>query len=131
MDRIKKLLESLYLGDRFCEKMEIIEDKIIFQINLISRLEEGSTEWNYYSGKNIEQGCLVFEGVVEFHTNSELEFNDEIYSVDVVGKDEELYSFVVSGCNVSDECISTGIEYQIKAKTFYIYNPQDDSILTN
>ena len=36
MDRIKKLLESLYLGDRFCEKMEIIEDKIIFQINLIS-----------------------------------------------------------------------------------------------
>ena len=131
MDRMKKFLESLYFGDRFCEKMELIDDKIIFQINLISRLEEGSPEWNYYSGKDIEPGCLVFEGVVEYHTNNELEFNDEIYSVDVVGKEEELYFFVVSGCNVSDECISTDIEYQIKAKTFYIFNPQDDSIVTN
>ena len=131
MDRMKKFLESLYFGDRFYEKMEIIDDKIIFQINLISRLEEESTEWNYYSGKDIEHGCLVFEGVVEYHTNNELEFNDEIYSVDVVGKEEELYFFVVSGCNVSDECISTDIEYQIKAKTFYIFNPQDDSIITN
>ena len=126
MDRMKKFLESLYLGDRFCEKMEIIDDKIIFQINLISRLEEGSTEWNYYSGKDIEHGCLVFDGVVEYHTSTELEFNDEIYSVDIVGKEDGLYSFVVYGCNVSDENVSTGIEFHIKAKQFYIFNPQQN-----
>lgn len=52
-----------------------------------TNLEKGSIEWNYYSGKDIEHGCLGFDGVVEYHTNSELEFNDEIYSVDIVGKE--------------------------------------------
>lgn len=126
MNSIKKFLDSLYLGDRYCERMKIGDNKIIFQINCISRLEEGSTEWNYCSGKDIEHGCLVFDGVVEYHTNTELEFNDEIYSVDIVGKEDGLYSFVVCGCNVSDENISTGIEFRIKAKQFYIFNPQQN-----
>ncbi len=126
MNNIKKFLDSLYFGDRFCERMEIGDNKIVFQINCISRLEEGSTEWNYYTGKDIEHGCLVFDGVVEYHTNSELEFNDEIYSVDLVGKKDGLYFFLVRGCNVSDDNISTGIEYQIKAKQFYIFNPQQN-----
>ena len=61
MNNIKKFLDSLYLGDRFCERMEIRDDKIVFQINCISRLEEGSIEWNYYSSKDIEHGCLHFQ----------------------------------------------------------------------
>ena len=33
-----------------------------------TNLEKGSIEWNYYSGKDIEHGCLGFDGVVEYHT---------------------------------------------------------------
>ena len=66
MNNIKSFLGSIYLGDRFCEKVEISCNKIVFQINCISRIEEGSVEWNYYSEKDIEHGCLVFDGVVEY-----------------------------------------------------------------
>ena len=71
MKNIKKFLNSIYLGDRFCEKMEIRDDKIILQINCISRLEEGTKEWNYYSQKDIQHGCLVFGGVTEYSFNHE------------------------------------------------------------
>ena len=126
MNNIKKFLSSLYFGDRFCERMEIVDDKIVFQINCISRLEEGTTEWNYYVDRDINHGCLIFEGVTEYRENSELEFNDEIYNVDIVGEEDGLYSFLICGCNVSDKCVSTDLEYHIKAKKFYIFDPEQN-----
>lgn len=123
MKYIKEFLSSIYLGDRYCEKFEIEDDKISFQINCISRVKEGTKEWNYYSDEDIEHGCLVFDEVVEFSSSSELVINDEIYEIDVVEKKDDIYSFIVYGCNMSDEAISTDIELQIKAKKFYIFNP--------
>jgi hypothetical protein len=114
----------------YSEKIEIKDDKISFQINCISRLKEGTKEWNYYSDEDIEHGCLVFDEVVEFSSSSELVINDEIYEIDVVEKKDDIYSFIVYGCNMSDEAISTDIELQIKAKKFYILNPQDNMIIT-
>ena len=55
MEHIKKFINSIYLGDRYCEKIEIKDDKISFQINCISRLKEGTKEWNYYSDEDIEE----------------------------------------------------------------------------
>ena len=129
MKNIKKFLNSIYLGDRFCEKMEIRDDKIILQINCISRLEEGAKEWNYYSQKDIQHGCLVFAGVTEYSFNSELLFNDEIYEIQVTGKEDNIYSFVIYGCNMSNEAVSTDIELRIKAKEFYILSPIDKSVV--
>ena len=122
MEYIKNFLNSIYLGDRYCEKIEIKDDKISFQINCISRVKEGTKEWNYYSDEDIEHGCLVFDEVVEFSSSSELVINDDI-EIDVVEKKDDVYSFIVYGCNVSDEAISTDIELYIKAKKFYIFNP--------
>jgi len=122
MKRIKAFLESIYLGDRYCEKIEIKDDKISVQINCISRVKKGTKEWNYYSDEDIEHGCLVFDEVVEFISNSELVINGDI-EIDVVEKKDDIYSFIVYGCNISDEAISTDIELQIKAKKFYIFNP--------
>ena len=122
MKRIKEFLKSIYLGDRFCEKLEIKDDKISFQINCISRVKKGTREWNYYSDEDIEHGCLVFDEVIEFISNSELVISEDI-EIEVVEKKDDIYSFIVYGCNVSDEAISTDIELQIKAKKFYIFNP--------
>ena len=66
-------------------------------------MKEGTKEWNYYSDEDIE--------------------------IDVVEKKDDIYSFIVYGCNVSDEAISTDIELQIKAKKFYIFNPVEIEIL--
>ncbi len=126
MDNIKKFLNSIYLGDRFCENIEIKNNKILLQINCISRLKEGAEEWNYYVEKDIEHGFLVFDDVIDFSLNSELPINDEIYEIKVTEKKDEIYSFIVYGCNISNNAISTDIEMQIRAKKFYIFNPKDN-----
>ena len=127
---MKNFLDTIYLGDRYCERFEIKDNRIIFQINLISRLEEGTTEWNYYSEKDVEHGFLVFDEVVDYTLNSELTFNDEISEIEVIDKKDQVYSFVVYGCNVSDEAVSTDIELRVRAKNFYIFNPQNNAIIT-
>ncbi len=120
MNYIKNILRTLYLGDRFCEKVLVNKNKISFQINCISKLKEGTKEWNYYTEEDIEHGYLVFDEVVEFGTNSELSFNDEIYNIEVVEKKEDIYLFIIYGCNVSKSAVSTDIEMWIRAKKFYI-----------
>lgn len=92
------------------------DGKISFQINCISRLKEGTKEWNYYSEEDIEHGYLVFDGVVDFSSSSELPLNDEIYEIEITEKINGTYNFIVSGCNVSDDAISTDIILQIRAK---------------
>lgn len=130
MDKMKKFLDSIYIGDRFCENVTIKDNKISFQINCISRLKEGTKEWNYYSEEDIEHGCLVFDEVIDFTSSSVLPFNDEIYAIEIAEKTNEIYTFIVYGCNISDDAISTDIRLQIRAKNFYIFNPQNNSIIT-
>lgn len=129
MDRIKKFLSSIYLGDRFCENFIISDDKILLQINCISRLKEGTEEWNYYSKEDIEHGYLVFDEVIDFSLSSEMTFNDEVYEIKIIEKANETYTFIVYGCNVSEDAVSTDIEMQIRAKEFYIFDPQDNCII--
>ena len=130
MERMNYFLSSLYFGDRWCERMEVEGDRVIIQVNNISRVQKGTKEWNYYTKEDIEHGCLVFEEVSEFSSNSDMEFNDEIYEVKMLEKIDEEYTFVVYGCNVSDKFVSTDLEYCIRAKRFYILNPQDNTLVT-
>lgn len=125
MDEMRKFLASIYLGDRFCEKLEIGDGKIVFHINLISRLREGTREWNYYSEKDIAHGCLVFDQVVDYRFDRELPFNDEIYDIKVLEKEKDFFSFAVCGCSVSENAIPTDIVLSIKAGECYIFNPQN------
>ncbi len=131
MEKINTFLKSIYLGDRYCENVDIGENKIVIQINLISRIKKGCKEWNYYSDEDIEHGCLVFEDVVEYYLSSKLPFNDEIYRIQAIEKQDDIYSFIVYGCSVSDEALSTDIQLQIKAKRFYIYDPQNNRVIIN
>ena len=86
MDKIKRFLNSIYLGDRFCEGIDIKDRQIRLQINCISRVRDGSGEWNYYSDEDIEHGCLVFDEVVDFGWDNGLCINDEIYDIELVKK---------------------------------------------
>lgn len=130
MKELEDLLNSIYLGDRYCEKMEIDGDKIVIQINLISRVKRGCTEWDYYSEEDMEHGCLVFEDVMEYFSDNDLALNDEIYEIRATGKEGDIYSFIVCGCNVSDQAVSTDIQLRIKAKKFYLYDPINDRTVT-
>ena len=128
MEKINKFINSIYIGDRFCEQIEIQKDKIYFQINCISRLEKGSTEWNYYDDEDIEHGCIVFDEVVYCDMNSKLPINDEIYQIEVAEKNDDVYSFVVYGCHISDDAVSTEIQMLIKAKDIYLLDKLNNII---
>ena len=130
MEPMKKFLSSLYLGDRFCEKVTFENHKISFQMNCISRLKEGTKKWNYHCKQDVEHGCLVFDGVVGFSFSSGLFFNDEIYGIEVISNINGIYTFVVYGCNVSDDATSTDIQLHIKAKEFYFFDPKNDEMIT-
>jgi len=130
MDSIRKFLSSIYLGDRFCEGLIIEKDRISFQINLISRLEKGTSAWNYYSKEDLEHGHLVFDGVTEWSINRSLPFNDEICEIEILNKTDGIYTFVVHGVNVSDDFEYTELEMTIKAKSFYLFDPQNNFIVT-
>ena len=75
---VEKLCNSIYLGDRYCEKVIIKDNIIMFQINLISRIKEGAKEWEYYNDKDLENGFLVFDNVINFTINNGSTINDEI-----------------------------------------------------
>ena len=129
MDNINDFLNSIYLGDRYCENIIITDQRILFQINCISRLENGTKEWNYYSDADIEHGYLVFDGVIDYCFNTDLVLNDEIYEIKVIEENDKIFSFVIYGCNVSKDAVCKDIEILIKARKFYILNPKDNSII--
>ena len=86
MDNIIAFLNSIYLGDRYCENIIITDQRILFQIKCILRLEKGTREWNYYLDADIEHGYLVFDGVIDYCFNTALVLNDEIYEIKVIEK---------------------------------------------
>lgn len=94
------------------------------------QIKRGLKKWDYDCKQDIEHGCLVFDGVTDFSFRSGLFFNDEIYEIEVISNMNEIYTFVVYGCNVSDDTVSTDIQLQIKAKEFYLFDPKNNQIIT-
>ncbi len=123
---MKNFLKTLYFGDRGCEKLEMLDDKIIVQIDCISRTEPGSDQWNYYTGGDIYHGQLVFEGVIDFKFNPGLIPNDYFDSLDLVEEKDDCFLFRITGTNVTFYKPYTGsnVEIDIRCKDFYILDPQ-------
>ena len=130
MTNLELFLKSIYLGDRYCEKVEINEKRISFQMNCISRLRPQTEKWDFFTEKDIMHGSLVFDNVIEYSINSDRPFNDEIYGIEVIDKKDDIYSFVVYGCNISNESVSTDVEMRIRAKEFYILDSQNNKRIT-
>ena len=120
---VEKLCNSIYLGDRFCENVKIYESKIIFQINLISRIKEGESEWNYYNEKDLENGCLVFDKVISFTINNGSTINDEI-EVHYINNEDGIYHFIVEGAEYQNDANAyKWVKFEIKCGDFYLlYN---------
>ena len=116
----KELCNSIYLGDRYCKKMEIKGNKILFQINCISRLEEGTCNWNYYNDKDIIDGYIVFDHVVNYFIQNGKTINDEI-DVKYITTEQGIHYFVVTGCEVSDNStVYSMVKIEIYCKDFYL-----------
>lgn len=64
MDPIE-FLKTIYLGDRGLKNILIDgwNNRVVLQIDLISRVRDASGYWNFYSDEDIADGFLVFTGV--------------------------------------------------------------------
>ena len=60
-----EFLKTIYLGDRACKSVTIggWGNRIVIQVDEISRVRDPSGQWNYYNDENIANGLLVFSEV--------------------------------------------------------------------
>ena len=63
------MFDRIYLGDRAIKKIEfdLWSKQIRIQVNLISRIAYGTTEWNFYDNEDLEDDYLVFSDVSFFN----------------------------------------------------------------
>lgn len=73
------MFDRIYLGDRAIKKIEfdLWEKEIRIQVNLISRLAYGTTEWNFYNNEDLEDGYFVFYDVDYFNITPEGSIPDD------------------------------------------------------
>ncbi|MCU6177111.1 DUF6258 family protein [Citrobacter cronae] len=73
------MFDRIYLGDRAIKKIEfdLWEKEIRIQVNLISRLAYGTTEWNFYNNEDLEDGYFVFSDVDYFNITPEGSIPDD------------------------------------------------------
>ncbi|MBR6280895.1 MAG: hypothetical protein IKR14_00180 [Lachnospiraceae bacterium] len=117
---VEELCNSIYLGDRYCENVEIRNNKIVFQINLISRIKEGSNERNFYADKDLERACLVFDCVEDFSIENGSTINDEI-EIHYLANEDGIYHFIVEGAEYSDDASTyKWVKYNIMCRDFYL-----------
>ena len=117
---VEKLCNSFYLGDRYCEKVIIKDNKIMFQINLISRIKEGASEWDFYNDKDLENGFLVFDNVINYSIDNGSTINDEI-EVHYINNADGIYHFIVEGAEYSNDANTyKWVKFEIKCSDFYL-----------
>jgi hypothetical protein len=60
-----EFLKTIYLGDRACKSITIDGwgNRILIQVDEISRVRSASGRWEYYNDENIVNGLLVFTDV--------------------------------------------------------------------
>lgn len=125
----EQLWNTIYLGDRACKAILIDgwEQRVSFQVNLISRLRPGTTTWNFYTDADIENGWLVFTDVqsICFDPSGPIP-NDFINDVEVKpiplgGK--AAWRFELSISSVGERGISTEVIIRIEANGFHLEDP--------
>jgi hypothetical protein len=121
---VKKILETIYLGDRFCKKwIYDFERKVIMvQMDCISRLHENTETWDCYTKRDIENGYIVFEGVSDIKKNGEM--NDEIYSILIEREENHIFHFKIFGVYINEESVSSNVEMTFRAEEMYLLDPK-------
>ncbi len=124
-----QLIQSLYLGDRACKSIFIDgwRDRVIVQVDCLSFLRPGTTTWNYYTGHDIDDALLVFDGVKRFSCTPPGPVpNDYIAELAVSDAGDALgYEFTLEVASVDSKGNSTQVLVRIDAQSFHIEDPRD------
>jgi hypothetical protein len=124
-----EFLKTIYLGDRGCKaiRLEAWEDKVVLEINEISRIRSQSGRWEFYTDEDIVDGRLVFTGVesINFDPSGPVP-NDFINGVSATagsGESSGRWIFEASISSVGSDARSTEVIVRIVAADVHIEDP--------
>ena len=127
----ENFLQSIYLGDRGCNKILVDNYNRIIKLNIdvISRIRSPSGKWDFYNDENIENGFIVFSSVKAMKWNSTgLLPNDFIKSIEVTKKlNDGYFEFSINiGANTNER--SEDVEIIITAREIFIETKDGNKI---
>lgn len=126
-----EFLKSIYLGDRYCESLDIDHEKkeVKIKVNRISRIRDKSGIWEYYYDEDIEEGVIVIYGVNNVVLDeSGLLPNDQIYDIYAIEINNGIYEFTIETSYVDEEAITTDLIFKFIGKGVYLVDPSNPNI---
>lgn len=130
----KEFLQTIYLGDRGCKSLLIDgwNERVVIQVNQISRIRSSSGKWEFYTDEDIVDGLIVFD-VVDSISLQPAGFipNDLINSIEVeelcdaaAGDEmEQKVLFKIYIDSVNGEGRHTEVLIQIQASSVHLEDP--------
>jgi hypothetical protein len=119
-------VKTIYLGDRACKSITIEgwTNRVVIQVDEMSRVRDESGNWNFYNEENIIDGRLVFSDVrsVLFDPSGPIP-NDYISRLEVEPLLGGYYQFAFSAASVDQSSKSTEVLVTIVAKHLHLENP--------
>jgi hypothetical protein len=130
--QIRELIKTIYLGDRYCKKIIIDSDqnKILIQIDNISRIRSKSGEWNFYTDEDIIDGYIVFNNVksISFYPSGFIP-NDLINIFEIKKRSDDNFNFFLSIDSVDKNGNHTDVELNIISEGFHLEDPKKPGII--
>lgn len=78
--------------------------------------------WNYHTDGDIDNGCIIFEGVYDFKTNGII--NDQIDEISIKKSINNILLFEILGGYVDEIGNWTTINITFNGENMYLLNPK-------
>jgi hypothetical protein len=125
---MEKFLSSIYLGDRHIKSIDIdaLRNQVRLQIDLISRTNPSTGNWDFYSEGDITNGWLVFADVKAFELiapdglpNSDIVFESVAHS----SISSSLFDIKIHLGAVDDRAFYHNVGLSLRAADAYLVDP--------
>ena len=130
---VTEFLKTIYLGDRACKSITIDGwgNRVLIQVDEISRVRSASGQWDYYNDENIVDGSLVFTRIksIQFDPTGPIP-NDLINDLEAEPLPDGYYRFTLSiSSGDGDTPATTEVVIAIVAKGLHLENPATPGVL--
>lgn len=125
----QEFLKTLYLGDRVCKKLifDGWNERILIEINVVSRIRSESGSWEFYTQEDISDGLIVLSGVKNYQWNSKGYLPNDYVEIEISSTLEtsasDLYQFKIYLGHMGKSGI-VDLYLLVEAQDIYLEDPR-------